>query len=89
MDQETKNRLIELLVKTARAHHAATGGENPRWATWYAEHSVDEVNDLSDLQMSISELAAWFSEADRRYRSEEPEESWPKAYASWLLDQQG
>lgn len=85
-DRSTHHDLVGLLVRTAKAHHAATGGPNPDWASWYAEHAVDRVNELLDHEMSVAELAAWLHEADTRYRAEEPEESWPKAYASWLLD---
>jgi hypothetical protein len=79
------DELVGALVTTARAHHAATGGPNPRWAEWYAEHLIDEVNRILDAQMSIVELTAWLEEADRRYRGADQEMSWPKAYATWLL----
>ncbi len=73
------------LITTADAHHEATGGVNPQWAGWYAEHLIGDVNRVLDADMSVEELAAWLIEADRRYREEDPEMSWPKAYASWLL----
>lgn len=84
---EAYHELVGLFIETARAHHEATGGINPQWAEWYAEHLVQHVNDLLRGGMTIDELAAWLTSADRRYRVEGPEVSWPKAYASWLLEE--
>ncbi len=58
---------------------------NPQWAEWYAEHLIDDVNRVLNMNMSVDELAGWLIGADRRYREEDPEWSWPKVYASWLL----
>jgi len=43
------------------------------------------VNRVLDADMSVDELTEWLIGADRRYREEDPELSWPKVYASWLL----
>lgn len=85
-DETTHRDLVVILTRTAKAHHGATGGDNPDWPTWYAEHAVDEINELVDDEMSVTELADWLEAADRRYRTEKPEESWPRAYATWLLE---
>lgn len=84
-DSESFNTLVGHLVNTARAHHTATGGVNPQWSDWYAEHLVDDVNRILGTEKSVEELATWLAEADLRYRSEEQDMSWPKAYATWLL----
>ncbi len=84
-ERATHPDLVAILTRTAKAHHAATGGPNPDWPSWYAEHAVDEINELLGDEMGVSELADWLEAADRRYRAEEPEESWPRAYATWLL----
>lgn len=84
-ESDTHHELAGLLVATARAHHEATGGVNPEWADWYAERLIDDVNRLLASEMDADELARWLTDADRRYRDEEPDISWPKAYASWLL----
>ena len=36
--------------------------------------------------MDVGELENWLIDADRRYREEPQTRSWPKAYATWLLD---
>ena len=83
---ETHHELMGVLVETARAHHAATGGVNPQWAAWYADHAIDDINRLVGAEMTATELTTWLEQADRRYAEEEPEESWPRAYATWLLE---
>jgi hypothetical protein len=84
-DGEARSELVGHLVTTAKAHHKATGGVNPQWAEWYAEHLIGDVNRVLNADMSVDELAEWLVGADRRYREEDPELSWPKVYASWLL----
>jgi hypothetical protein len=78
------DQIVGYLVATARAHHAATGGVNPQWAQWYAEHLLDDLNRALQADMDESELEAWLTAADRRYRDEPQTRSWPKAYAAWL-----
>ena len=79
--------LMGVLVETARAHHAATGGPNPEWPTWYAERALDKVNRILGAEMTTAELSDWLAAADRRYTEERPDLSWPRAYATWLLEQ--
>ena len=61
--------IVGHLVATAKAHHAATGGVNPQWAKWYAEHLVDDLNEALGSNMEVGELESWLIEADRRYRN--------------------
>lgn len=77
------------LVATAEAHHAATGGINSRWARWYAEHVVDDLNEALEAQFNVEALEAWLADADHRYRNEPQTRSWPKAYAGWLIEDHG
>jgi aromatic ring-opening dioxygenase catalytic subunit (LigB family) len=86
-DSKTFDAVVHNLVRTAKAHHEATGGVNPEWARWYAEYVVDDLNDVLGSGMDVEELADWLTEADRRYREEPQEHSWPKAYAAWLIDE--
>jgi hypothetical protein len=90
MSQTDKTKeLMSVLVETARAHHAATGGPNPRWAEWYAEAAILELNRVLEGEMTVSDLADWLTAADLRYTSEQPDLSWPRAYATWMLEQLG
>jgi hypothetical protein len=78
--------LRRTLGDTARAHHAATGGPNPQWARWYAEYLEERIGPVFDSTPSVDTLTDWLTRADVRYRTEEPEESWPSAYATWFLE---
>ncbi|HEU4319727.1 MAG TPA: hypothetical protein VFS66_06560 [Acidimicrobiia bacterium] len=79
--------LMGVFVETARAHHAETGGSNSEWAKWYAGRALDEVNRILGAEMTADDLAAWLAAADRRYTQESPDQSWPRAYATWLLEE--
>ncbi len=83
---DTYHELVGQLIETARAHHEATGGVNPQWAQWYAARLIEPMRDLVAEEMDVDGLAAWLEEADKRYKAEAPEVSWPKAYAGWLLE---
>jgi hypothetical protein len=86
-EQDTVESLVTLLKQTARAHHEATGGVNPAWAEWYAEHMIEDLRNLSIKEMTTDELSTWLADADRRYRAETPEMSWPRAYATWFIEE--
>jgi len=83
-DSDSRDEVVGYLVATARAHHAATGGVNPRWARWYAERLVDDLNTALGAEMNADQLEEWLKKADERYRDQPQELSWPKAYAAWL-----
>ena len=84
-ESDSFSEIVHHLVRTAQAHHEATGGTNPEWALWYAEHVAGDINQVLGAAMEVGELAAWLEGADRRYREEPQEHSWPKAYAAWLM----
>lgn len=86
-DSDLVNESARLLASTARAHHEATGGANPEWARWYAEHLVDDLNEVLNTGLYVDVLEAWLISADRRYREEPQTESWPKVYAGWLVSE--
>ena len=76
-DSDRHHDLMGVLAGAARV--------NPHWADWYAEHLIEDINRLLGADKSVDELAGWLSRADERYRSEDPEASWPRAYADWLI----
>jgi hypothetical protein len=41
---------------------------------------------LFESDPPVDTVEMWLVRADERYRSEEPEGSWPGAYATWLLE---
>jgi hypothetical protein len=86
---ESRDELVGYLIETAKAHHAATGGVNPQWARWYAEHLLDDLSSNLDADMDLDQLESWLIAADERYRQEPQDVSWPKAYAAWLREDYG
>lgn len=88
-DTDPFDTIVGHLVATAKGHHAATGGVNPTWAKWYSEHLVDDLNEALEAEIDVAELEGWLVAADERYRSEEQDVSWPKAYAKWLIADYG
>jgi len=85
-----RDRLAELLGRTAEAHHrafAATDGADPDWPSWYATYLLQ--NGLEHLvevdTLSVPGLTRLLTEADRRHRAESDGTSWELFYAKLLL----
>lgn len=85
-ESDTHRDLRHLMGAAGRGHHAVYGGPNEQWARWYAEWMYGELLRLLTSDPSVDQVEAWLVEADRRYREEEPEGSWPSAYADWFLE---
>lgn len=61
---DTRDEVVGFLVTTAREHHATTGGVNPEWARWYAEHLVVDLNEALSADMTVEQLEEWLKAAD-------------------------
>jgi hypothetical protein len=85
-DRDTVTQLGRLFGAVARDHHEATGGTNPDWARWYADHLLGQVDELVGYSPDVDEIESWLIEADRLYRAESPESRWPFFYAELILD---
>jgi hypothetical protein len=81
--------LADLLHEAAETHHVVyriTDGEDPDWASWYA----DWLLDLSELTESLgmrpvrSHLVCALVELDREFTSERRDERWEDWYAARL-----
>lgn len=81
----TLDELTAVLAAAGPAHHAAyieTDGDDPEWPLWYANHGIEDVRRLLDLpDLTVSRLVWAFVEADRRHRSDAPEQPWSSYYA--------
>jgi NAD(P)H-hydrate epimerase len=85
-------QLAKLLVATGQAHHeafTASGGVDPDWAIWYADHTVDQVNDLLGSELSRADLVYEYIGLSREQLAKAPDASWPQYYASSLFDRFG
>jgi len=85
IETEGHRDLRRLFAAAGRAHHAVYGGPNEGWARWYAEWMYGELLKISTSDPSIDQVEAWLVDADARYRSEEPDGTWPGHYADWFV----
>ena len=86
-----RRTLSELLHQAAETHHVVyriTDGEDPDWASWYADWLLDlsELPDLVGYRPVRSHLVHALVELDRRYEAESPDERWEDWYAARLPD---
>ncbi|MEN8115174.1 MAG: hypothetical protein ABFS21_12400, partial [Actinomycetota bacterium] len=56
---------------------------------WYTEWMYGQLLPLLTSDPSVDDVEAWLVRSDERYRAEEPEGSWPGAYAAWILEWDG
>jgi len=85
-----KERVAELLHEAAETHHVVfriTDGDDPDWASWYADWLLDhsELPELLGAAPVRSHLVHALVELDRRYESEHPSGRWEDFYASELV----
>jgi len=87
-------RIAALLHEAAETHHVVyriTDGDDPDWASWYADWLLD-LSELSDALGSApvrSHLVHALVELDRRFTAETPSEPWESWYAARLAEQLG
>jgi hypothetical protein len=82
----TNDNLAALLHEAAETHHTVyriTDGDDPDWASWYA----DWLLDLSELPAVLgarpvrSHLVHALVQLDRDYAAARPDDSWEEWYA--------
>ena len=85
------DRIAALLNEVSETHHAVyriTDGDDPDWATFYANWLVE----LSELDQALgakpvrSELTYMLVRLDKEYAEQSPDEPWPQWYAARLAD---
>ena len=91
-NEQQIEKLAALFKETGNAHHeafAATDGEDPDWAIWYADYIQARVSDLLDTQLTRSQLiyCLMFVEFERAARS--PDAEWTAYYADHLVEWRG
>ena len=90
MDDRTA-KISALLHEAAETHHIVyriTDGDDPDWASWYADWLVNhsELPDLLDVKPVRSELVYMLVRLDKRYTMDGPDEQWENYYARGLLE---
>jgi len=85
------DRIAALLNEVSETHHGVyriTDGEDPDWATFYANWLVE----LSELDQALgakpvrSELTYMLVRLDKEYAEQSPDEPWPQWYATRLAE---
>ncbi len=94
MSKENASRIAELLHEAAETHHVVyriTDGDDPDWASWYADWLLDlsELPTLLGTRPVRSHLVHALVELDRLYGEESPDESWEDWYAARLAERLG
>jgi hypothetical protein len=88
---ERADKISALLHEAAETHHIVyriTDGEDPDWASWYADWLVNhsELPELLDVKPVRSELVHMLVQLDREYTAESPDERFEDYYARRLLE---
>jgi hypothetical protein len=85
------DRVAELLQEAGETHHRVyriVDGDDPDWASWYAEW----LRDLSELPQILgaapvrSELVWLLVTLDKEYTKAGPTMPWPRWYAERMLE---
>jgi hypothetical protein len=90
MDERTQ-KISALLHEASETHHLVyriTDGDDPDWASWYADWLVNhsELPDLLDSKPVRSELVYMLVRLDKEYAAENPDEKFEDWYAQRLLE---
>ena len=82
--------IADLLHEASETHHVVfriTDGDDPDWASWYADWLLDhsELPELLGATPVRSQLVHALVELDRAYAADEPDERWEDVYARGLV----
>lgn len=89
--EDRAGRVAALLHEAAETHHVVyriTDGDDPDWATWYADWLLDlsELSEVLGTRPVRSNLVHALVELDRRHAAEAPGEQWEPWYATRLVE---
>jgi hypothetical protein len=84
--------IADLLHEAAETHHVVfriTDGDDPDWASWYADWLLDhsELPQLLGAAPVRSHLVHALVELDRAYVADQPSDRWEDVYARSLAQQ--
>jgi hypothetical protein len=87
---DRSQQVAELLNEAGETHHAVyriVDGEDPDWASWYADWLVrlSELPQLLGRMPVRSELVWLLVSLDKQYAQENPETPWPQWYAERVI----
>lgn len=82
-------KLADLLQETAEMHHKAfanTDGVDDDWPVWYADHLLDKIRKMFNLNFSKSELIHNLVSAEIENKRHPAGASWPIFYARFIVN---
>lgn len=88
-DHGIVQQLEALLAEAGPAHHqafAATDGEDPEWAGWYAVYVQGRLNGLLGTSLTVEEIAGLLTAAEKERAKHNPDAEWTHYYAEYLLE---
>jgi len=86
---ELRGKLVDLLLETGRAHHAAftaTDGVDHDWPIWYAEHLQTPLTELMQMPFTKSQLVYCLMNAESERTARAPESNWAEFYADQFVE---
>ncbi len=89
MNTELRDAIAAILAETGRAHHeafAATDGEDPDWAIWYADHARDRLAERIGMDFTLSQLVYCLIRADIEHQARSPDSDWADFYAGEIVE---
>lgn len=89
--RDNTDQVAALLHQAGETHHvvyADTDGEDPDWATFYADWLVHHspIAEILRAEPVRSHLTAALVSLDERYVATEPDEKWEDFYARALIE---
>ena len=88
-NEELRTKIRDLFVETGKAHHeafAATDGEDPDWALWYADYLQKPLSVLLDTEFTKSRLVYCLMSVEFERQARNPDAEWSAYYADHLLE---
>jgi hypothetical protein len=94
VSSDRASRVAELLHEAAETHHTVyriTDGDDPDWASWYADWLLDlsELSDVLGSKPVRSHLVHALVDLDREFTAADPSERWEDWYAARLIERYG
>jgi hypothetical protein len=85
------DRLAAILREAAETHHQVyriVDGEDPDWATWYADWlvSLSKLPEVVGVTPVRSELVYLLVRSDKEHTAQHPDEQWDSFYAARILE---
>ncbi len=88
-DRELIKQLEALFQETGQAHHEAfveSGGEDPEWPLWYAEHALEKLKELLNVSFTKSQLVYLLLTASNEQQVRAPGADWAWYYARFFQE---